>query len=386
MNSLRIIVLGYIVRGPLGGFASYHLQYLLGLARLGHDVYYVEDSDDYPSCYDPARDVTDTNPSYGLRFAGHIFKRAGLGKRWAYYDAHTYTWHGPCADRILDICHSADLLLNIGEINPLRPWLLDIKTRILVDLDPVFTQIKHLTNSASLERACEHTAFFTIGENLGRKGVTIPDDGLPWQVTRQPVVLETWPVIPPPEHGRFTTVMLWDSYATVNYDGHHYGMKSESFAPYEDLPKKLGPVFELAVGGVTAPRDELRNGGWLIRDSREPTRDLWTYRRYIQDSKAEFSVAKHGYVVSCSGWFSDRSVAYLASARPVLLQETGFSHWMETGEGIVAFASPEEAVSGAERIQSRYDYHCAAAREIAREYFDHRKVLPKLIEAATARP
>ena len=136
---LRIIVLGYIVRGPLGGLAWHHLQYVLGLVELGHDVIFVEDSDDYPACYDPARNVVDTDPSYGLDFTARTFERVGLGQRWAYYDAHTTRWLGPCAGQVLSLCASADLLLNLSGVNPLRPWLLQIPARALVDTDPVFT-------------------------------------------------------------------------------------------------------------------------------------------------------------------------------------------------------------------------------------------------------
>src|SRR5262245_40750038 len=119
---MRIVVLGYIVRGPIGGLAWHHLQYVLGLSALGHDVYFVEDSDDYPSCYDPARGVIDIDPAYGIQFAARSFERLGLGERWCYYDAHTDNWTGPIASNARQICESADLLLNLSGVNPLRSW------------------------------------------------------------------------------------------------------------------------------------------------------------------------------------------------------------------------------------------------------------------------
>ena len=381
-DRLRIIVLGYIVRGPLGGLAWHHLQYVMGLSRLGHDVYFVEDSNDYPSCYDPSRNILGTDPSYGLQFTARTFVKIGLAERWTYYDAHTSRWSGPCADLILQVCATADLLLNISGVNPLRPWLAEIPVRILIDTDPVFMQIRHLTDSGARNLALQHTTFLSFGENINIKQSTIPEDGLPWQATRQPVVLDAWPVTPGPEHGKFTTVMQWESYPAIEYEGRRYGMKSDSFGPYIDLPEKVGPVFELAVGSHLAPHDLLRSKGWMALDSREPTRDPWTYQNYIQRSKAEFSVAKHGYVVSRSGWFSERSAVYLASGRPVLIQETGFSDWLETGSGIIPFNTPEEALAGIEEINHRYEFHCQAARSIAEEYFDAAKVLPRLIECA----
>ena len=176
--------------------------------------------------------------------------------------------------------------------------------------------------------------------------------------------------------------MLWDSYPAVEYQGVHYGMKSESFSPYVDIPGRVGRVLELAVGSDSVPHDLLRANGWEVGDSTARTRDPWAYQRYIQHSKAEFSVAKHGYVISRSGWFSDRSLAYLASGRPVLLQETGFSDWLETGVGIVPFSNADEAVAGIEDIMGRYESHCRAAREVAQEFFDARAVLADLIECA----
>ncbi|MBI4524300.1 MAG: hypothetical protein HY695_10875 [Deltaproteobacteria bacterium] len=378
---LRIIVLGYVVRGPLGGMVWSNLQYLMGLARLGHDVYFLEDSDDYPSCYDPAKGYTDTDPTYGLRFAGRVFDKIGFGEHWAYYDAHLSRWFGPSADRTTEICRTADLLFNLCGVNPMRPWLLQVPHRVLIDEDPVFTQIKFLTDASARNFAAQHTGFFSFAENIANPRCEIPNDGFPWQDTRQPVVLEVLPVTTGPIEGRFTTVMQWTSYPAREHNGRRYGMKSDSFGPYLSLPANVGRIFELAVGGQAADA-LLRSNGWCIRDPLEVTRDPWTYQRFIQESKAEFSVAKHGYVVTRSGWFSERSVAYLASGRPVVVQETGFSDWLLTGAGVLPFATPEEARFGIEDIVSRYDFHCKAARILAEEYFDARKVLPHLIERA----
>jgi hypothetical protein len=163
-------------------------------------------------------------------------------------------------------------------------------------------------------------------------------------------------------------------------------MKSTSFEPYLDLPNRAGPVLELAVGGPTTPRALLAEKGWGLRDPLELTSDPWTYQRYIGQSKAEFSVAKHGYVVSRSGWFSERSAAYLASGRPVLIQDTGFSDWLETGSGVIPFNTPDEVLAGIEEVTRRYTLHCKAARAVAQEYFDANKVLPSLIECAMNSP
>jgi hypothetical protein len=383
---VRVLVLGYIVRGPLGGHAWHHLQYVLGLERLGHDVYFLEDSDDFESCYDPTTHEMTADPAFGLTFAGSAFERVGLKDRWAYYDAHTATWHGPSAHRALELCRTADVCLNVSGVNPLREWLQQVPLRVLIDTDPAFTQARHLVDPKARRLASLHNAFATFGENIGLPDCTIPPDGFAWQPTRQPIVLDAWPVTPGPRDGNFSTMMQWESYPALRHDGREYGMKSLSFAPYFDLPARVDSPLELALGGPTAPRARLSASGWIVRDPYELSSDPWVYQRFIQGCMAEFSVAKHGYVATASGWFSDRSAEYLASGRPVVTQETGFSRWLQTGSGVFAFASPEEARAGIERVSYDYEKHCRAARAVAEEYFDARRVLPSLLErtAATA--
>jgi hypothetical protein len=383
-QNLRIILLGYIVRGPLGGLAWHHLQYVMGLRDLGYDVYFVEDSNDYASCYNPTTHSTDRDPSYGLRFAEQTFSSVRLGDRWAYYDAHTEQWHGPCANRILDLFKSADLLLNISGVNPLRPWLLDIPKRAFIDTDPVFTQLRHLTDATAQNLAYQHTSFFSFGENINAGCGDVPDDHFPWKATRQPIVLKSWPVTPGPSKAKFTTVMQWDSYPPRDHEGKTYGMKSASFEDYFNLPSSTGNILEIALGSPSAPRAMLEENGWYLRDPLKVTISPWSYQTYIQQSKAEFSVAKQAYVISRSGWFSERSACYLASGRPVVSQETGFSEWLKTGEGILSFKTQEEACAMIEEVNHRYDFHCKAAREIAEEYFDSNDVLTTLVEDVMA--
>jgi hypothetical protein len=377
---LRIVVLGYFVRGPLGGMVWSNLQYLMGLAHLGHDVFFFEDSDDYPSCYDPEKDICETDPSYGLRFASTTFERVGLGARWAYHDAHTSRWLGPCADRVHEVCGTADMLLNLCGMNPMRPWWAKIPVRVFLDEDPAFTQIRHLTDPAARRLAEQHTVFLSFGANVGSATSLIPDDGFPWKPTRQPVVLDGLDVTPGPVDGKFTTVMIWESYPAREFRGVRYGMKADSFLPFLDLPQKLGPIFELGAGGPSVPKALLRSHGWLWRDPREPTLDPWTYQDFIRRSKAEFSVAKHGYVTSHSGWFSERSLCYMACGRPVLIQDTGFSDWLPTGSGVITFNNPDEVLTGVDEINARYEHHCNAARVLAEEYFRADTVLEELLK------
>jgi len=377
---MRIVVLGYIVRGPLGGLAWHHLQYVLGLLGLGHDVLYVEDSDDHEwSCYDPSRGVTDTDPTFGLAFAKDVFERAHAGRCWSYFDAHRNAWHGPAAREAVAFCERADLVLNLGGVNPLRPWSERPGHRALVDTDPVFTQLKMHENSAFRERADAHTVFFTYAENVIDGTARLPELDRRWLPTRQPVVLDAWRVTPLPS-GPYTTVMQWESYPAREHDGVTYGMKSESFGEYLDLPSRTDARLELAIGSDSAPRDELRRRGWSVVNPLEVAADPWAYQAYIQAARGELTVAKHGYVVSHSGWFSERSAAFLASGRPVVTQDTGLAGLYPLGEGLLVFDDPAGALAAIEEVERRPDAHARAARAVAEQSFAASVVLTDLLE------
>jgi hypothetical protein len=380
-RKLRILVLGYIVRGPMGGMTWHHLQYFLGLHQMGYDVYFLEDSGDTAySCYDPVRNVTDQNPSYGLEYAKQVFKRTGLENRWGYYDRHQDQWHGPLAETAIKIIKHADLLINLSCSNTLRSWLYDVPIRVLIDTDPVFTQIRNLADPERLNFSKQHNAFFTFGENFKQEGCLIPDDGILWKPTRQPVVLDAWPVINEKKEAPFTTIMKWESYPGKDYNGRHYGMKAESFDDYMDIPKKTRSIMELAVSDSAAPKQKLTDNGWRLSYPQKISGDPWKYQEYIQQSKAEFSIAKHGYVEARTGWFSERSTCYLASGRPVVLQDTGFSDWLKTDFGLIPFNNANEALVAIEEINNNYAKHCKNARELAETYFSSDKVLAELIE------
>lgn len=383
-SQLRILVLGYLIRGPLGGLAWHYLQYLTGLKRLGHDVYYLEDSEDYPSCYDPTTHQVSCDPSYGIKFASKILDKLGLGERWGYYDAHTQRWLGPLAENMDQLCSTADMLINVSGIVPMRPWFTQVPCRAMIDTDPAFEQIRQLTDKERQQHAAAHNCWFTFGENIPAGTSTLPDDRIPWQTTRQPVDLELWPSQPGRPDDRYTTVMQWTSYRNREFGGVVYGQKSDSFAPYFDLPARTSEPLELALGSETAPRDQLRAAGWHINDPLAVTKTPASYQQYLADSKGEFTVAKSGYVVSRCGWFSERSACYLATGRPVVTQDTGFSSILPTGRGLHAFSNPESACAALEAINSDYPAQCRAAREVASEYFDSQKVLAHLVERATA--
>ena len=376
---MRIVVLGYIIKGPLGGLAWHHLQYVLGLKNLGHQVLFIEDSEEYPACYNPVTFQMSEDPTYGLLFCNHLFSTYNMKDDWCYFDFHTNKWFGKGEHAIKLFCKSADVVINLSGINPLREWWTSIPIRMLVDTDPAFTQIKHLTNAGSMQVAKAHTHYVTYGENFGKMGCSIPDDGLDWQPTRQPVVNTLWDDTYNGNHGNWSTVMQWDSYKTGEHNGTVYGMKSASFSAYEDLPSKVADTMEIALGSQSAPYEMLKSKGWKISNPLDVTITSKKYQEFIRQSKGEWSIAKHGYVISNSGWFSERSAAYLASGKPVVVQDTGFSNFLPTGKGLFAFTSPEEAVAAIAEVNKDYEYHCKQARAFIEEHFESSKVLNSLL-------
>ena len=384
MTGLRVLVMGYVVRGPLGGMAWSDLQYVASLAAAGCRVTYVEDSDDYASCYDPRSDTTTTDPTYGLAFARDALTAAGAGDAWSYYDAHEARWHGPLAHRGTKVFDDADVLLNLAGVNPLREWAMGVPARVLVDQDPAFTQIRNVNDPSRAAFTRLHNGWATFAASFGEAGCAVPDDGIAWEPTRQPVLVERLPVTDGDPAARFTTVMQWESYPPVELAGCSYGMKSVSFEHLSRLPALTGERLELAVGAPADVRERLEHEGWTTIDPRPVTRSPETYERYIRASKGELGIAKHGYVASRSGWFSERSLAYMASARPVVLQDTGFSRWLPTGRGVLAFDTAEEAAAALAEVAGDYRRHCAAARAVAAEHFDGRRVVRELLDSATA--
>jgi hypothetical protein len=191
--------------------------------------------------------------------------------------------------------------------------------------------------------------------------------------------LKAWNYSTGNKNAKWTTVMQWDSYKVREYNGQVFCMKSSSFNDYFSLPQKINETFELAIGSAPAPKEKLIANGWNIADPLSVTLSPVTYQQYIQQSKGEWSIAKHGYVSTNSGWFSERTTGYLASGRPVVVQETGFSEFIETGRGLFSFTSPAEAVVAIEEVNHNYAAHCKWAREIAEEYFRFDKVLNALL-------
>ncbi|MCK4710075.1 MAG: glycosyltransferase, partial [Gammaproteobacteria bacterium] len=223
-----------------------------------------------------------------------------------------------------------------------------------------------------------HT-LFTYGENVHRAGCSMPTGGFHWLPTRQPVVLDLWENKAVPHEAPITSIMNWSAYGDHKHNDRVYGQKDRQFTPFFSLPKHVNRKMELA---VNAPKDiisRLHRGGWSIATPSVVSKTPWTYQEYISNSAAEFCVAKHAYVTTGSGWFSDRSAAFLASGRPVVIEDTGFSNFLSCGEGLLPYKSQAQAIKAINNMLQNYSEHAKAAREIAVEFFDADKVLSDLL-------
>lgn len=372
---LKIVCSGHLVRHPVGGHSWHHLQYLVGFQRLGHEVTFFEDYGWPKSCYDPARNEMTGDPRYGISYLRRLLRPYGLEDRWCYL-AEDGTSYGMPRERLAQLCSECDVYFNLSGIN----WISEseqCRRRVLVDTDPVFTQIGG--HGLGGPFSWYHT-LFTYGENVHRPGCDMPTAGMRWLPTRQPVVIDLWPVEAGDPSAPLTTVVNWSAYGDREYEGQVYGQKDREFEPFFSLPHDTGEAAEMAVSAPAAVLERLADGGWRLADPMKITRDPWTYQRYLRASRAEFGVAKHGYVSTQCGWFSDRSSAYLATGRPVIVQDTGFSKLLPCGEGLLAYRTLDEAVLGIRRIRDGYKAHCWAARIIAEEYFDARRVLTEILE------
>lgn len=386
----RIVVFGIAGRSPFAGVAWQLLHYLEALVRLGHEVTYVEDTGDWP--YDADRDEVSGDPGYTLRYIAGLAGRCGLGERWAYRAASAGDRvFGLSEARLQTVLESADALLNITGSTRLRGAALRVPVRIYVESDPGLPQIEVAQDKAfTLEVLESHTHRFTFGESYGMPGCELPVGRFEYLPTRQPVVIDWWDAAPEapsgaPSPGRFTTVSSWHQTGKdIEWNGRLYAWsKHEQFLEYVDLPRRTAVPLELALASSDpAVGSMLRGYGWSVRDAVGLTKKPDPYRDYVQQSRAEFTVAKQQYTALRTGWFSDRSACYLAAGRPVVTQQTGFTEHLPSGRGLFAFESMDDVLAAFDAIESDYEGQREAAREIAREYFDAEKVVASMLERA----
>jgi hypothetical protein len=380
---LTILLGGKISSVPFqGGWTWVILQYLLGLKRLGHEVYFVEGLDK-DSLSPPDASLDD---SINAAYFRHVMTEFGLAANSALILQGTDETVGRSYADIEAIARHASVLLNISG-TLVDPRLTDsIPIRVYIDLDPAFTQLWREVDQIDMHFTGS-THFATVGMAIGTTECSVPTCGVEWIPMRQPVALAHWAQTAGILYDALTTVANWRGYGSIAHDGVFYGQKAHSLRQFTALPTMTSEKFTLALSihpDEQRDLDALTVNGWRILnpDRVVPTPSL--YRQFIQSSKAEFGIAKSGYVLSKCGWFSDRSTCYLASGRPVIAQDTGFSRFLPVGEGLFAFQTPDDVLTAIDALRTDYGRHSRAARAIAADYFDSDKVLHQLLERVGA--
>ena len=367
-----------MVRYPLGGMLSCALQWVIGFQRLGHEVYLVEKGNWENSCYDPKNDVMTDECAYGIDVVRELLSRFGLQDNWCYVDSHGQ-YHGLSRNRVEEVLRTADIFADYGTHGA---WLAEAATagtRIYIDGEPGYRQMA-LENGLALGKplpAYEH--FITTGLNIGTTRSSAPTAGIQWLPVPHPVVVDLFHVEDSSPGAPFTTVMNWQSHPPVVFRGVTYGQKDVEFEKIFPLPTKTKAPLEVAVSGKNAPYERLHKAGWKVRGAHDVTLTFNSYCNYIAGSRGELSICKQAYVTTNSGWFSDRSGVYLASGRPVILQDTGFVDCLPSGRGLLAFGTLEEAVVALESVEQDFETHSLAARELAWEYLHAPKVIGRML-------
>ena len=366
----RILVSGAVANKPLsGGEAWVRMSWVRGLRRLGHEVCFVEQ-------------IERADPVNVATFRAAVAELASDCPVALLCDGDSLA--GLTLAETTDWARGADLLVNVSGHLDLEPIKAGPRRRAYVDVDPGFTQI--WAEGGADARLEGHDTYFSVGENIGAAGCSIPSAGRDWLPLPPPVTLPDWPATPAAPGGRFTTVATWRSpLGTLAFGGSEFAGKHHQWRRFVELPRRSPQEFEIALQihpADAGDRAALEAAGWLLSDPRMLAGDPLAFRAYVQGSAAEFSVAHPVYVETASGWISDRTVRYLASGRPALVQDTGIGRGYPVGEGLLTFKTLDEAIVGAEAIVGDYEAHAKAARALAERYFDSDLVLNRFLEAA----
>jgi hypothetical protein len=388
MKRKRIVVMGFMGSMPIAGVIWQHVHYIVGLQKLGHEVYYIEDSARLP--YNPDTFEVNNEYDYAANLLARLADEFEFERRWSF--CARYLPNNPTAGlplrTIRQLYRQADAILNICGTQEFNDDLLASDRILYVESDPGVEQIKvDKRNRTTLEYLRRHHALFTFGENVGTPQFQVPTHGFRWLPTRQPIVTALWKTQRAPSGAAvFTSVANWSTSGLkdIEWRGEKYlWSKSREFIRFVAAPKRAGETFELAteIDDATTRAKFLRNR-WRFRAPHVMSADYWLYRDYIRRSKGEFTVAKDQYVRLNTGWFSDRSGCYLAAGRPVIIQESGFSQRYGNNGGLFSFRTIQEIADAVREINADYRKHSRAAREIAREFFEAETVLRSLLERA----
>lgn len=388
--SKRIVVAGFMTTCPIAGVVWQHLHYLLGLKKLGYEPIYIEDTAREP--YHP-----ETFESGGVVVPQVATITRQLAERFGFQWAYRARFmegrpvYGDLTDcQIADAFANAAATLNLCGAQELHDEVLKSRCLAYVESDPGVEQIKlDKKVKDTMEYLGKHHAHFTFGENVGQPDCPLPTGGFQWKATRQPVAMELWEqkTVEPPKRIQFTTVANWETKGKdiVWKNQVYYWSKTFEFLKFSDLPARLGSVgdWELAtdMGRDPAAKQLFERQGWRMTSPHPLSCDFDRYIRYIQESGAEWTVAKDQYLRLKTGWFSDRSACYLAAGRPVITQDTLFGKFLPTDGGLFAFKTLDDIQAAAAAIAGNYAKHSRRATEIAREYFAAEKVVGKMLSS-----
>jgi hypothetical protein len=357
-----------------GGHTWVYLNWALGLRALGCSVVWLE-------VVSPTQDPVSVQKK--VRLLKSRLAPFGFDEGVALCSAGPGPLLAESTDGCLDLeaAAEADLLVDVS-YGPA-----DVVSRFrhtaLLDIDPGLCQLWVSRGQINLPR---HDVYFTIGETVGRPEALFPDCGIPWRHLPPCVALDWWPTCPSPPRAPFTTVTNWIMYDYWVHDeqGGYANDKRTGFLPFLDLPQHTTQPLELALslGGAETERQDLEQRGWRVREAHEIVATPEDYQRYIQSSRGEFSCAKPSCVRLQNAWVSDRTLCYLASGKPAIVQHTGKSRFLPDAEGLFRFSTVADAVRHLETVAAEYEHQSRLARSLAEEYFDARKVTSQLLEQA----
>lgn len=380
----RAIVWGQMFRSPFGGMIWQVLHYLLPLRELGFDVWYVEDSDEYffhPETYQPVWEI-DQNVEVGLRY----LKAFGFEDRFVVRppDRYDFCYGLETYAELHSLYVSADLAINLCGSQELRDDHRACRKLVYLETDPVRNQIEVAKGTKkTIAELDKYDHLFTYGVNIGSAHCPVPVERYSWIPTVPPVVTDLWVPDNGPENRALTTIANWKHGGKdVEWQGQRWRWsKHWEFNKFISVPGHVDCGMEIAIGAVDdTDRAALKENGWILRRSADLA-DPFHYRDFILNSMGEFTASKEQYVAPHSGWFSDRSVCYLAAGRPVITQSTGFDRYVPMGEGLMGFACLEEALAAVKEVCGNYQRHSSKAHEISREYFEATKVIGKMLSA-----
>jgi hypothetical protein len=349
------------------------LQYMLGLQKLGFEPIWVDR-------VEPLKTADDHRSlEYLVRRFHRMACDFGFGDRFCIDYNHGERYFGLNEAELTKVAGEAALLINVSGYLPDGSALLTIPRRAFVDVDPGFTQIWFHQWDLDISK---HTAHFTVGQNVGSPGFSIPTRGIQWVPILPPVALDHWPATIDERCASFTTIADWRGNQRAFFEDQHYGGKRSEFMRILRLPADAKQSIEIALCIYPSDHEDiglLWEHKWALLNPAQAVGDPHSYREFIQQSRAEISVAKAGYVRSNSGWISDRTACYLASGKPALVQSTGFESALPTGKGLLTFRDLPEAIAGVREINANYLNHAQAARALAEQYFGTDAVLAKVL-------